>query len=82
MLPNVAFAALQYHPTASIILSSSKTVLMANEAMGRLLDIDFNQPDDHDANETNGGPLYGWSLSQIGIALPREEQLIWGTWEV
>lgn len=88
MLLDAAFAALRYHPTPSMILSSSKRVLMANDAIGKLLDVDPNQSqspesDDDDAENTSGGTiLFGWSLAQMGIAMAQEERLAWGTWEV
>ena len=36
-----SFTALQYLPVPVIVLSAQKTVVLANEAMGRLFGIDF-----------------------------------------
>jgi len=88
MLLDAAFAALRYHPTPSLILSSSKRVLVANEAMGRLLEVDSytsesSESDEDDSDKPPGGTiLRGCSLSQMGIAMAAEEQQTWGTWEV
>lgn len=82
-----AFAALQYLPIPLIVLSSQKTVILANEALGRLLNINLmNCP-----NETKRGNedalsvtdiLHGYSISQLGIDLLQGGSPILGTWEV
>ncbi len=61
----LAFAALQYLPTPLIVLSSLKTVLLANEAMGRLLGL--RQDDAVAELESVTEVLKGQTLSQIGI---------------
>lgn len=88
MLLDAAFAALRYHPTPSMILSSSKRVLLANNAMGRLLNVDqcesgSSESEEDDPDEPREGKiLLGWSLSQMGIAMSQEEEQNWGTWDV
>ncbi|KAL8970723.1 MAG: hypothetical protein Q9197_003664 [Variospora fuerteventurae] len=74
-----ALAALQYLPTPLLVLSSWKTVLLANDAMGRLLGLDATH---------RGQPLLplgdllrGQSLSQIGVDMQQDGQRIWVNWE-
>lgn len=87
---DAALAALQYLPTPLLVLSSSKIVILANEAMGRLLGL---QPSDEEAAESSENDedsyriptsdmLRGQSLSQIGIDLVEHGQPIWVSWEV
>lgn len=84
----VALTALKYLPIPLLVLSSSKMVLLANEAMGRLLDLDSM---DEDGNEPNNEDheraqsldlLRGQTISQIGIDLYEDGQAIWVSWEV
>ncbi len=88
MLLDAALAALRYHPTPSMILSGSKTVLMANEAMGRLLEAESGESGSSESDEDEkdeppgGGILGGQTLSQMGIAMAPEEEQTWGTWGV
>lgn len=81
-----ALLALQYLPTPTIVLSTLKTVLLANDAMGLLLGLDNYNTDnslDGEENEVSIGDLLrGQSLSQIGIDLIQEGQPIWVSWEV
>lgn len=85
---DAAFAALQYLPTPLLVLSSLKTVILANEAVGRLLGLDnldefqVNAADE-DQNELSVlDMLRGQSLSQIGIDMIQDGQQIWVSWEV
>lgn len=83
-----ALKALQYLPMPLLVLSSIKTIVLANEAMGRLLglstDGDSNEPHHHgDGGETSGvDSLIGQSLSQIGVDVIQSGQRIWVSWEV
>ena len=86
---DAALTALQFLPTPLIILSSSKTVLTANDAMARLLGLDKLAEADHchesqsQQEDTPGDLLRGQSLSQIGIDMMQEDgQPIWVSWEV
>lgn len=75
-----ALAALQYLPTPLLVLSSWKTVLLANDAMGRLLGLDAAY---HDQSPLPLGDLLrGQSLSQIGVDMQQDGQRIWVNWEV
>jgi PAS domain S-box-containing protein len=83
----VALAALQHLPTPVLVLTSMKTVLLANEAMGRLLGLNGLDPSGemvHDG-QYNDRPmtdvLRGQSLSQIGIDMLQNGRPIWVSWE-
>lgn len=80
-----ALAALTYLPTPLLVLSNAKRVILANEAMGRLLGID-NLDDvptngSHEETETLA-MLQGQTLSQLGIDVIQNGQCVWVTWEV
>lgn len=83
----VACVALHYLPTPTLILSNSKTVVLANEAMGRLLGLDVVEhrdvlDNDEEDELASTDLLRGLSLSQIGVEIfPREEHLS-ASWEV
>lgn len=82
-----AFAALQYLPVPLIVLSSAKTVILANEAMGRLLDIDFAMcGTDMDSDGTGAlsitDILRGYRMGQLGIDLLQGGSPIMVSWEV
>ncbi|KAL8906141.1 MAG: hypothetical protein Q9171_006397 [Xanthocarpia ochracea] len=81
-----ALAALQYLPTPLLVLSTWKTVVLANEAMGRLLGLDVKQQEHlTGADEKEQVPisdiLRGQSLSQIGIDMLQDGQRIWVSWD-
>ncbi|KAI6783107.1 Two-component system protein A-like protein [Emericellopsis cladophorae] len=77
----LAFSALQYLPVPTLVLSSLKTVLLANEALGRMLGIVDDHLDEVDASTTLEH-LRGQSLSQVGIDMIQDGQPVWVTWEV
>lgn len=83
-----ALKALQYLPIPLLVLSSIKTIVLANEAMGRLLGLstDEDSAEPHhqgDGPETSGvNLLLGQSLSQIGVDMIQSGQRIWVSWEV
>lgn len=76
----LAFSAMQFLPVPVLVLDSLKTVVMANEAMGRLLGMG------HDMNEEGEGmvsvmdQLRGQSLSQVGIDLLQAGGPVWVNW--
>ncbi|ETI26524.1 hypothetical protein G647_03301 [Cladophialophora carrionii CBS 160.54] len=72
----VALAALVTLPTPILVLSSSKTVLLANAAVSRLLGID---EEDVDGGATD--TLRGQTLSQLGIDMVSDGVPIWVSWE-
>jgi hypothetical protein len=82
-----AFAALQYLPVPLIVLSSQKTVILANEAMGRLLNIDLAL--DQNALEDGSSELlsvtdklHGYNMGQLGIDLLQGGSPLMVSWEV
>ena len=84
---DAAFQALQYLPTPLLVLSSTKTIILANEAMGRLLGLGAYEG--QDGKRSEGGPrehaaldlLLGQSLSQIGVDMLQSGQRIWVSWD-
>lgn len=79
-----AFAALQYLPVPLIVLSAQKTVILANEAMGRLMNLNMaNCP----KTGRPGGALSvtdllrGFSMNQMGIDLLQGGNPILVSWE-
>ena len=84
---DAAFAALQYLPTPLMVLSSSKTIILANGAMGRLLGLDSLEGVDHFPDEDGQEPgpmtdmLLGQSLTQVGVDMVQDGQPIWVSWE-
>ncbi|KAF4555997.1 Two-component system protein A-like protein [Elsinoe fawcettii] len=89
---DMAFTALQYLPMPLLVLSSEKRVILANEAVGRLLQIDSNQrheldPNGHNLSRMDSGfrtatdVLHGTPLSALGIDLLQNGAPVWVTWE-
>lgn len=90
---DIAFMALQYLPMPVLVLSSQYTVVLANEAMGRLfgLDLEHEPADSEDGNElakldskevrTASDILYGASLAQLGVDLLQNGSAIFVAWE-
>ncbi|KAK4498803.1 hypothetical protein PRZ48_009313 [Zasmidium cellare] len=91
---DIAFTALQYLPMPVLVLSSEKTVVMANEALGRLLGIEPGYEQDED--DSNMGPLerltsregksftdilYGTTLAQLGFDLLQNGSAVFVAWE-
>ena len=60
-----SLTALQYLPVPLVVLSSLKTVVVANEAMGRLLGIDFESTAFHDLSISEA--LQDKSVGDLGI---------------
>ncbi|PNS20434.1 Histidine protein kinase 1 [Sphaceloma murrayae] len=89
---DMAFTALQYLPMPLLVLSAAKTVVLANEAIGRLFQIDPQQRHDHSADQdgltrVDSGfrsatdVLFGVSLGALGIDILQNGSPIWVTWE-
>lgn len=85
----VALAALHYLPTPLLVLSSLKTVVLANEAMGRLMGLDTLKTSNE--SRENGDAederplldrLVGRCLSEIGVHIIQNGQRVWVGWEV
>ena len=86
--PETALAALRYLPIPVLVLSSLKTVILANEAMGRFLRIGEHQGENQEIyDEEEEAPnveeaLYGQTLSQIGVEMLQNGQPLWVNWDV
>ncbi|KAF7561817.1 hypothetical protein G7046_g2303 [Stylonectria norvegica] len=76
----LAFSALQYLPVPTIVLNNLKTVVLANEAMGRMLGLVNEETDEEDAPATIDR-LRGQTLPQIGIDMLQDGRPVWVTWE-
>ena len=86
-----ALTAMKYLPTPLIVLSSMKTVVLANEAMGRLMGLESvdkvegagdtdESTTDEDAPNTD--MLRGQSLSQLGIDMVADGSRSWVSWDI
>ncbi|KAE9992600.1 hypothetical protein EG327_008475 [Venturia inaequalis] len=79
-----ALTALQYLPVPVIVLSSLKTVVLANEAMGRLLNIDVNAmqipSDGSDAILSITDVLHGQSVADLGVDILQHGSPIFISW--
>lgn len=86
---DAALAALHYLPTPLLVLSSLKTIILANEAMGRMLGLDTLETK-HKPAETEDvedeqpvlDRLVGRSLSEVGVHIIQAGQRVWVGWEV
>lgn len=80
-----ALTALQYLPIPVLVLSSLKTVVLANEAMGRLLGIDVaalqDPSDGPDAVVSITDILRGQSMAELGVDILQHGSPIWISWE-
>lgn len=79
----LAISALQYLPYPLLVLGSLKTLVMANEAMVRLLGIEDDNEGDTTSDDglSSIDKLRGQTLSQLGIDMLQEGRPVWVTWE-
>ncbi|KAK5658801.1 hypothetical protein OQA88_1613 [Cercophora sp. LCS_1] len=77
----VAFSTLQFLPVPLLVLDGLKTVVLANEAMGRLLALDYDVSREPDGMLPVMEQLRGKSLSQVGIDLIQGGAPVWVDWE-
>jgi PAS domain S-box-containing protein len=86
-LAEVSLSALQYLPTPVLVLSSLKTIVLGNEAMGRLLGLDLTGVLDNASLRDGREPLSvtdvlrGQTLSQIGVDMLQDGRPVWVSWE-
>jgi hypothetical protein len=73
-------AAIQYLPYPLMVLNNQKTLVMANDAMGRLLDIEYNECVDVEENSVVER-LWGKTLGQIGIDVLQNGRPVWVMWD-
>ncbi|MCJ1479055.1 hypothetical protein MMC13_007739 [Lambiella insularis] len=81
---DTALTALQHLPIPLLVLSSLKTVVLANEAFGSLLGLARNNAEldaQYEAEANPMGILRGQTLSQIGIDLLQDGQAVWVSWD-
>ncbi|KAK5135397.1 hypothetical protein LTR08_005339 [Meristemomyces frigidus] len=90
---DIAFTALQYLPMPVLVLSSEKTVVLANEAVGRLFGIDIagdteeahtSEPISRVESEdvrSAGDLLFGHTLAHLGIDLLQNGSPVFIAWE-
>ena len=83
----IALTSLQYLPIPLVVLSSMKTVVLANEAMGRLLDIDLTVVSEESGSRSGDiasatDALYGLTIGQLGIDMLQNGAPIWVAWDV
>lgn len=92
---DMAFTALQYLPMPILVLSNAKTVVLANEAMGRLIGIDPDYEDDEAEDEDMDSLkqlapnedqsatdiLHGVTLAQLGVDLLQNGAPVFVAWE-
>lgn len=78
----LAFSAMQYLPYPLMVLNGLKILVMANEAMGRLLDIeDLDGDTASDDGILASDRLRGQTLSQMGIDMLQGGRPVWVSWE-
>ncbi|KUJ24103.1 uncharacterized protein LY89DRAFT_12234 [Mollisia scopiformis] len=79
----LAMSALQYLPYPLLVLGSLKTLVMANEAMVRLLGIEDDVEEDtaSDDGMSSLDKLRGQTLSQLGIDMIQDGRPVWVSWE-
>ena len=75
-----SIAALQYLPIPLLVLSPHKTVMLANEAMGRLLGTGFESAASQDCSRTE--VLQGKHMTDLGIDLLERRAQITRSWDV
>jgi len=80
---DLALSALQYLPYPLMVVDSTKTLKIANEAMSKLLGLD--DQDEEGTGSDDGvlsmDRLKGQTLSQMGIDLLQDGRPIWVNWE-
>ncbi|PSR80386.1 hypothetical protein BD289DRAFT_374117 [Coniella lustricola] len=78
----LAFSAMQFLPVPVLVLDNLKTVVLANEAMGKLLGL----INDNDASEDDASKflenIHGQTLSQLGIDMVQNGRPVWVAWEL
>lgn len=78
----LAFSALQFLPVPVLVLNSLKTVVLANEAMGRLLGLISDESESGSEGASSVlEQLLGQSLSQVGIDMIQDGRPVWVAWD-
>ncbi|ORY57135.1 uncharacterized protein BCR38DRAFT_354844 [Pseudomassariella vexata] len=77
----LAFSAMQFLPVPLLVLNNLKTVVLANEAMGRLLGLVNDSTDVYNDRATAMDKLRGQTLSQVGVDMLQDGRPVWVSWE-
>ncbi|KAI0169957.1 hypothetical protein GGR52DRAFT_581161 [Hypoxylon sp. FL1284] len=77
----LAFSAMQFLPVPMLVLNNLKTVVLANEAMGKMLGMVGDSPEPTDDPAVVCENLRGQTLSQIGIDMMQDGRPVWVSWE-
>jgi hypothetical protein len=77
----LAFSAMQFLPVPILVLNNLKTVVLANEAMGRLLGIPTDSSGSHDDDSPVMNQLRGQTLPQVGIDMLQDGRPVWVSWD-
>ena len=75
-----SITAMQYLPVPILVLSSLKAIVVANEAMGRLLGIDSESTASHDLSISD--VLQDKSMGDLGIDILQNGSPLLVSWEV
>lgn len=75
----LAFTAMNFLPVPVLVLNNLKTVVLANEAMGKLLGVVDASP--LPADDALCESLRGQTLSQIGIDMIQDGRPVWVSWD-
>lgn len=76
----LALSAIQYLPVPVLVLNRLKTVVLANDIMGRMMGLITEATSQVDS-VTAVEQLRGKSLSQLGIDMLQDGRPVWITWE-
>lgn len=77
----LAFSAMQFLPVPLLVLNNLKTVVLANEAMGKMLGMVGDSPQPTDDPAVISESLRGQTLSQVGIDILQDGRPVWVSWE-
>ncbi|KAG9245730.1 hsp90-like protein [Calycina marina] len=78
----LALLAMQYLPYPLLVLNDQKTVVMANDAMGKLLGLEDQDLDVANEQDVSGvDRVQGKAISQLGIDMLQDGRPVWVTWE-
>lgn len=84
-IEQIAVPALQHLPVPVLVLSPLKTVVLANDAMGRLLCMSTAQAASAEQcrsqSKAAAQETFGQTLSQVGVDLVQNEVPVWVDWE-
>ena len=82
----IALQSLKWLPTPILVLSSAKTVILANDAMQRLVQKrskeEHHRTDEEEAGSNHAGGLLGLTLSQVGIDMIQKDTRLAVNWDV